>query len=78
MTALCSAWLTGHPGRGERRNNGHHRARWAGPFERHPGFLHVRIEAPVEMRIERVKQQLKKNPMLPNPRETWRGLPLIS
>ena len=27
-----------------------------------PGVLHVRIEAPVEMRIERVKQQLKKEP----------------
>lgn len=27
-----------------------------------PGVLHVRIEAPVEMRIERVKDQLKKEP----------------
>ncbi len=27
-----------------------------------PGVLHVRIEAPVEMRIEHVKQQLKKEP----------------
>ena len=27
-----------------------------------PGVLHVRIEAPVEMRVERVKQQLKKDP----------------
>lgn len=30
-----------------------------------PGVLHVRIEAPQEMRIERVKQQLKKDPEAP-------------